>query len=111
MLAVMKRVAMAGLAMLVWTSVTTPSAAQDQYLQVEGWVQWLSAQRLQLVLDNGLSIAIDLTRVPQDQYQGLSPGMRDRISVIGVTSPDNRRLVASSITRTQGWGAREPQSP
>ncbi len=97
--------------MLVWASVTTPATAQGQYLQVEGWVQWLSAQRLQLVLDNGLSISIDLTRVPQDQYQGLGPGMRDRISVIGVTSADNRRLVASSINPSQGWGAPALQSP
>ena len=59
---------------------------------------------LQLVLDNGLSISVDLSRVPQSQYQSLSPGMRDRVTVIGVISQDNRRLVAQSIHRAQNWG-------
>ena len=107
----MKRVVAASLAVVVLAGLSVPASAQGQYLQVEGWVQWISAQRLQLVLDNGLSISIDLARVPQDQYQGLGPGMRDRISAIGVVSPDNRRLLASSVTRVQGWGAPSPQSP
>ena len=72
-------------------------------MQFEGWVQWLSAERLQLVLDNGLSISIDLTKVPQDQYRGLNPGIRDRVVVIGVVSSDRRRLIASSVTRIEGW--------
>ena len=109
----MKRFAIAGLVLLVCASATAPATAQGQYLQVEGWVQWISAQRLQLVLDNGLSISVDLTRVPQDQYQGLSSGLRDRVAVVGVVSPDNRRLIASSVTRVQGWsgGGESPQSP
>jgi 4-amino-4-deoxy-L-arabinose transferase-like glycosyltransferase len=109
--AVMKRIVALGLLLLALLTVMTPAAAQGQRLQVEGWVQWLSAQRLQLVLDNGLSISIDLTRVPQDQYRGLSPGMRDRVSVIGVVSQDNRRLIASSVTRIEGWSESTTQSP
>jgi hypothetical protein len=40
--------------------------------------------------------------------------------VVGVVSPDNRRLIASSVTRVQGWswggqspswGEQSPQSP
>jgi hypothetical protein len=107
----MKRIVALGLLLLALLTVMTPAAAQGQRLQVEGWVQWLSAQRLQLVLDNGLSISIDLTRVPQDQYRGLSPGMRDRVSVIGVVSQDNRRLIASSVTRIEGWSESTTQSP
>jgi hypothetical protein len=106
--ALMKRMAMASLLLLVLAGGTTPSAAQGQYLQVEGWVQWLSADRLQLVLDNGLSISVDLTRVPQDQYRGLGPGMRDRVSVTGVVSADNRRLIASSVSRVERWGSQAP---
>jgi hypothetical protein len=116
----MKRI-LAGLILLVSVSALTPAPARGQgWVQVEGWVQWISAQRLQLVLDNGLSISVDLTRVPQDQYQGLGPGARDRIFVTGVIAPDNRRLIASSVTRVQGWGnypwaspqlGREGQSP
>jgi len=104
----MRRVVTVGLVLLALISAITPAAAQGQYLQVEGWVQWISAQRLQLVLDSGLSISVDLTRVPQDQYQSLSPGSRERVSVIGVVSPDNRRLIAASITRAQAWGSQSP---
>jgi hypothetical protein len=98
----MKHVAVTILALLAGLLLTSPATAQGQRMEVEGWVQWVSAQRLQLVLDNGLSISVDLTRVPQDQYQGLSPGMRDRVYVTGVVSPDKRRLIASSVTRLGG---------
>src|SRR5215475_5470130 len=87
-------------ALLVLVPVIAPGVAQAQrYMQVEGWVQWVAADRLQLVLDNGLSISVDLTRVPQSQYVGLGPGQRDRIIVIGHIAPDNRRFIAVSITR------------
>ena len=69
---------------------------------------WLSANQLQLVLDNGLSISVDLARVPQDQYQTLTPGRRDRVSVVGVVSADNQRLIATSLTRVQQWGSQSP---
>ncbi len=85
-----------------------PAGAQGQYLQVDGWVQWIAADRLQLVLDNGLSISVDLTRVPQSEYQALTLGPRDRVSVIGVVSSDNRRLVASSVTRAGRSGYQAP---
>jgi hypothetical protein len=104
----MKHLAVSILAMLACILLTSPAPAQGQRLEVEGWVQWVSAQRLQLVLDNGLSISVDLTRVPQDQYQGLSAGMRDRVFVTGVISPDNRRLIASSVTRVPGSAYQAP---
>ncbi|HXJ81209.1 MAG TPA: hypothetical protein VMS64_21335 [Candidatus Methylomirabilis sp.] len=116
----MKHVALAGLALLIYLCAVTPAAAQG-YVQVEGWVQWISGQRLQLVLDNGLSISVDLTHVPQGDYQALGPGAKDRVAVVGVIAPDNRRLIASSVTRVRDWGdypfgspqlmGREPQAP
>jgi hypothetical protein len=104
----MKLAAVTIVALLAWMALPSPTTAQVQRLEVEGWVQWVSAQRLQLVLDNGLSISVDLTRVPQDQYQGLSPGMRDRVFVTGVISPDNRRLIASSVSRVPGSAFQAP---
>jgi len=90
-------------------SMVGPGVVQAQrYMQVEGWVQWVAADRLQLVLDNGLSISVDLTRVPQSQYVGLGPGQRDRIIVIGHIAPDNRRFIAVSITRDSSWGYQSP---
>jgi len=92
---------------LVLAGTLAPAAAQGQYMRVDGWVQWLSADRLQLVLDNGLSISVDLTKVPQSEYQALGLGPRDRVTVVGVVSQDNRRLIASSVYRM----GREFQAP
>ncbi len=101
----MKRVGLLIAVLLVLAGTVVPAVAQGQYVQVEGWVQWLTADRLQLVLDNGLSNSVDLTRVPQRQYQGLSIGQRDRVSVVGVIAADNRRLIASSVTRMDRGGS------
>jgi hypothetical protein len=91
-------------AVLVLAATLGPAVAQGQYMQVDGWVQWLSADKLQLVLDSGLSISVDLTKVPQSEYQALGLGPRDRISVVGVVSADNRKLIASSVVKV-GRGA------
>jgi len=92
---------------LVLAGTLAPAAAQGQYMRVDGWVQWFSADRLQLVLESGLSISVDLSKVPQSEYQALGIGPRDRVTVVGVVSPDNRRLIASSIYRM----GREYQAP
>ncbi len=94
--------------LLCLIGAVAPAMAQGQYLQVDGWVQWISADRLQLVLDNGRSISVDLTRVPQYQYHALGLGPRDRVSVIGVISADNRRLIATSVTRADRLGIQAP---
>ena len=104
----MKRIGLLIVVVLLLACAAVPGTAGAQYMQVEGWVQWLSADRLQLVLDNGLSISVDLTRVPQSQYQSLGPGQRDRVIVVGVISADNRRFIASSVTRTPGSGYQAP---
>jgi len=105
----MKPVRLLIVALVALIQATAPGVAQAQrYMQVEGWVQWLAADRMQLVLDNGLSISVDLTRVPQSQYQGLGPGQRDRVAVVGYIAPDNRRFIASSVERTSSWGYQSP---
>jgi hypothetical protein len=104
----MKPLRLVAAALVALVCVVVPGVAQAQYMQVEGWVQWVAADRMQLVLDNGLSISVDLTRVPQSQYQGLGPGQRDRVLVVGVIGPDNRRFIASSVTRTSSWGYQSP---
>src|SRR5262249_22100129 len=72
----------------------TPATAHAQYVQVEGWVLWLSANQMQLVLDNSMSVSVDLWKVPQTQYQGLRSGQRDRVVVVGVVAPDNQKIIA-----------------
>ena len=91
---------------LALTGALAPVLAQGRYLQLDGWVQWIAADKMQLILDNGQSVSIDLGRVPQDQYRGM--GQRDRVSVVGVVSSDNRRVLATSVARNEAWGNQAP---
>ena len=94
--------------LLALICVAVPGVAQAQYMQLEGWVQWVAADRMQIVLDNGYGVSVDLTRVPQSQYQALGPGQRDRVLVVGTIAPDNRRFIATSVTRISSWGYQTP---
>jgi len=87
-------------ALATWLVVTlafAPALAQARQVQLTGWVQWIAANKLMLVLDSGLGVPVDLTRVPLDQYQTLS--QRDQIGVIGVASDDNRGVIGASVIR------------
>lgn len=87
-------------ALATWLVVTlafAPALAQARQVQLTGWVQWIAANKLMLVLDSGLGVPVDLTRVPLDQYQTLS--QRDQIVVIGVASDDNRGVIGASVIR------------
>ena len=101
-----KRLVAAVAVSLVLAGALAPAAAQGRYLRLDGWVQWIASDRMQLILDNGQSVAIELKQVPQDQYRGLA--QRDRVSVIGVPSPDARRLIGTSVTRVDIWGGQAP---
>jgi len=48
-----------------------------------------------LALDTGQSVPVDLTRVEQDAYRGLTTG--DRIVVTGTLLPRRNRLIATAI--------------
>ncbi len=91
---------------LALAGALAPALAQGRYLRLDGWVQWIASDRMQLILDNGQSVAIELNQVPQDQYRALA--QRDRVAVIGVPSSDNRRLLATSVTRVDVWGSQAP---
>jgi hypothetical protein len=79
--------------------VAAPAAAADeQVVRVDGLVQWIGGGQLIVQSDNGASVGVDLTSVPQDEYAGL--GVRDRVAVIGMVSPDGRRVIGTSILRS-----------
>lgn len=74
-------------------------AAQAQIVRVDGLVQWIGGQQMVVQADGGPSVGVDLASVPQDEYAGL--GVRDRVAVIGMVSPDGRHVIGTSITRSE----------
>jgi hypothetical protein len=74
-------------------------AAQDQVVRVDGLVQWIGGGQMVVQADGGPSVGVDLTSVPQDEYAGL--GVRDRVAVIGMVSPDGRHVIGTSIKRSE----------
>jgi hypothetical protein len=94
------------MAMLAGGIVAAPLAAEAQRLLVyEGRVQWIAGSTLILATDDGWSIKVDVTRVPQSDYSGLGP--RDRIVVTGTLSQDGNYVLGVSIGRARS----EYQSP
>ena len=74
------------------------AAAQEQIVRVDGLVQWIGGQQMVVQADGGPSVGVDLASVPQDEYAGL--GVRDRVAVIGMVSPDGRHVIGTSIMRS-----------
>ena len=74
-------------------------AAQDQIVRVDGLVQWIGGGQMVVQADGGPSVGVDLASVPQDEYAGL--GVRDRVAVIGMVSPDGRHVIGTSIKRSE----------
>jgi hypothetical protein len=82
------------------SAVSAPSvSAQDQLVRVDGLVQWIGGQQMVVQADAGASVNVDLASVPQDEYAGL--GVRDRVAVIGMVSPDGRHFIGTSIKRSE----------
>ena len=104
---------------LVVIALRAPTVAQD-YVRMDGTVQWISGQNLVLVLDVPAgppsyvitgqyvvpvpgprqTVNVDLSQLPQSEYAFLRPG--ERVSVIGAVSHDRRRLIGASIIRGAG---------
>ncbi len=84
-----------------------PTGAEEQIIRVDGLVQWIGGQQMIVQADTGLSVDVDLASVRQDEYAGL--GVRDRVAVTGMVSPDGRRLIGTSIVRSPR--AREAPAP
>lgn len=74
-----------------------PAGAQDRPVRFNGRVQWVAGQVMAVQLDSGLSVSVDLVRVPQDEYAVLIPS--ERVVVIGVVTDRSRRVLGRSILR------------
>jgi len=73
--------------------------AEGQRLLYVGTVQWIAGSTMILATDEGWSLRVDLTRVPQSEYSGLT--IRDRVAVIGLLSADGNYLIGTSIQRAR----------
>jgi hypothetical protein len=88
-------------AMLLLALGVTASEAQG-LVRLLGSVQWIAGSRMQVLTEDGASVAVDLTAADQSSYQALRGG--DTVVVDGVLSPDRRRLLAQEIWRDSGRG-------
>ena len=87
---------------------TTAAIAQDT--RVEGRVQWIAGTKLSMIpRAGGTPIAVDLSRVPQEQYSGVREG--HPILIRGVVSVDSRLLIATAVEPLQGWSERVDGEP
>ena len=93
-------VTFAVLALVLSSSVgLTPVVAQERIVRVDGLVQWIGGDQMIVQADKGPSVGVDLTSVPQDEYAGI--GVRDRVAVIGMVSPDGRKVIGTTIVRSE----------
>ncbi len=67
--------------------------AEGAGVRFPGRVSWIAGGTMVVTTDDGVAVRVDLTEVPQDEYQRLAPG--DRVLVIGVL--DRNRIVAITI--------------
>jgi len=71
------------------------SAADDTPVRFQGRVLWIAGETLLVATDDSQSINVDLTQVPQDEYQRLES--YDRVVVTGTIPTEGNRVVATSI--------------
>jgi len=86
------------LALLSVLSVT-PSVADEAPVHFRARVLWIAGEALVVATDDGQSVKVSLTRVPQDQYQRL--GINDRVVVTGTISTEQDRVEATSIEQLE----------
>jgi hypothetical protein len=78
-------------------------------VRLGGRVQGIAGGKMAVIPDSGkVSVTVDLTRVPVDQYQGLKQG--DGVVVEGVLSEDGRTVMGTAVMAAGGWGDRVPTS-
>ena len=93
--------ALIALALLNVLSVTPSVAddADDAPVHFRARVLWIAGDTLMVATDDGQSVNVNLTRVPQDQYQRL--GINDRVVVTGTIPIEQDRVEAASIERLE----------
>ena len=84
---------------LLLASAPASATAQEWSIRFDGRVQWVAGQQMVVDSDFGSSITVDLLRVPQGEYAGLTTG--DRVTIIGIVRNGNPRVAGRSVLRTE----------
>jgi hypothetical protein len=85
---------------LAGLGLSGPADAQ-QRVRFEGRLLWLSGDTMAVAVNDGPSVSIDLSKVPQSDYQGLEEG--EWVMVLAEYSRDRRELYGLSVTRYSGF--------
>ena len=94
---------------LIALGALAPLIAAAPPVRLGGRVQWIAGGKMAVIPDTGkVSVTVDLTRVPVDQYQTLKQG--DGVVVEGILSDDGRILMGTAVMAAGGWGDRVPTS-
>jgi len=90
-----KRVLLFALAVALALVTTIPGrvVAEGAAVRFGGRVSWIAGETMVVATDAGVVVSVNLTQVPQDEYQRLANG--DRILVTGVLG--RNQIVATTI--------------
>jgi hypothetical protein len=101
------KLGLVSLAALIVLLGLVPDLGAAPSVRLGGRVQWIAGEKMAVIPDDGnVSVAVDLTRVPVDQYTALKQG--DGVVVEGLLSDDGRRVVGTAVMPAGGWGERVP---
>ena len=95
------------LAALLLLAGLAPVLGAAPPVRLGGRVQWIVGEKMALIPDAGkVSVTVNLTRVPVDQYAALKQG--DGVVVEGLLSDDGRSVMGTAVMPAGGWGERLP---
>jgi len=92
----MKRAAPLVVGVFLYLALVCVAIAQE-VRTFTGRVIWVEANTMAFVPDGGGgAFDVDISKIDQTAYAFLKSG--DRVTVVGVVTPDGQRVIASSIT-------------
>ena len=63
---------------LALAGALAPALAQGRYLRLDGWVQWVASDRMQLILDSGqIATGAGYLRIEMNRFSKRSEGLFD----------------------------------
>jgi hypothetical protein len=94
----MKNTVRSAVGVLLFLGLVSLAFAQD-VRTFTGRVIWIEANTMAFVPEGGGgAFDVDISKLDQSSYQFLKSG--DRVTVVGVVTPDGNKLIATSIKST-----------